>query len=66
MKLEIPDYELSDDMRANLNNPDLVAKVEDSCTVWNSQIMEAMDHLLAKTPEGESNYYISWCDKMLC
>ena len=53
VKLEVPEFELSDDMTANLANEELIAQVEEVCTVWNRQIMDALDGLLKKTPEGK-------------
>lgn len=55
MKLELPDFELGDDMAANLANEELTAQVETLCTLWNRQIMDALDGLLRKSPEGKSN-----------
>lgn len=52
--MEIPDFEVGDDMAANLANQELTAQVEEVCTVWNRQIMDALDGLLKKTPEGKS------------
>ena len=52
VKLEVPTFDLSDDMAANLANEELTAQVEELCTVWNKQIMDALDGLLKKTPEG--------------
>lgn len=52
MKLEVPEFDLSDDIAANLANEELTAQVEELCTVWNRQIMDALDGLLKKTPEG--------------
>ena len=43
VKLEVPEFELSDDMTANLANEELIAQVEEVCTVWNRQIMDALD-----------------------
>lgn len=55
MKLEIPDFELHDDPQANLNSPAIVSKIEEVCVIWNKQIMDAMDNLLQKAPEGIYN-----------
>jgi len=52
VKLEIPEFELGDDLQANLANQELVAQVEEVCSTWNRQIMDALDNLLRKTPEG--------------
>ena len=48
----MPNFELSDDMAANLANEELTAQVEELCTVWNRQIRDALDSLLNKRPEG--------------
>lgn len=45
-------------MAANLENEELKAKVEEVCTVWNRQIMDALDGLLKKTPEGKTFAYV--------
>lgn len=57
VKLEIPEFDVSDDMTANLANEDLIALVEEVCTVWNRQIMDALDGLLKKTPEGKLQHH---------
>ena len=47
-------------MTANLANEELIAQVEEVCTVWNRQIMDALDGLLKKTPEGKcGDHYFS-------
>ena len=55
VKLEIPEFELYEDPQSNLTNSAIVSKIEEVCVVWNKQIMDAMDHLLQKTPEGTCN-----------
>ncbi len=52
VRLEVPELVLSDNIKENLDNHELLAQIEETCRGWHKQIATALDAQQKKVPQG--------------